>query len=255
MIIKVKKTNIKPRNITITKTFSNADFDNKTEFKVPYNLVVNGKDHYVYLITNQKDLLTLKTLMRFNNTLPSLGLKMKTGLTVDFRHKDALRNNPCERAVPLFYANHITYGKVQFPIGKNNEYIVTNRQSLLQKNTNYLFVKRFTAKEEKRRLQCAIYLAQKYPNFKQISTQNKLNFICGVKELSACIVYGLYVLFNSTLYDCYYRILNGSTQVNATEINSMPMPSLSTIEALGRALIKCKDLSSASCDKILEKYL
>ena len=42
-----------------------------------------------------------------------------------------------------------------------------------------------------------------------------------MRDLSECVVYGLYVLFNSTLYDCYYRILNGSTQVNSTEVNSI----------------------------------
>ena len=82
-------------------------------------------------------------------------------------------------------------------------------------NKNYLFVKRFTAKEEHRRLQCGVYLAKDFPQYKKISTQNKINFIDGVMtELSECLVYGLYVLFNSTLYDKYYRILNGSTRVN-----------------------------------------
>ena len=85
-----------------------------------------------------------------------------------------------------------------------------------------MFVKRFTAKEEHRRLQCGVYLARKHPEYTEISTQNKINFISGLRELSECVVYGLYVLFNSTLYDSYYRILNGSTQVNSTEINSMP---------------------------------
>lgn len=127
-------------------------------------------------------------------------------------------------AVPLFYSQHIQDGKVVFPAGKEHEYIVTEQRGLLQENTNYLFVKRFTAKEEHRRLQCGVYLARKHPEYTEISTQNKINFISGLRELSECVVYGLYVLFNSTLYDSYYRILNGSTQVNSTEINSMPVP-------------------------------
>ena len=129
-------------------------------------------------------------------------------------------------AVPLFYSQHIQDGKVVFPAGKEHEYIVTEQRGLLQENTNYLFVKRFTAKEEHRRLQCGVYLARKHPEYTEISTQNKINFISGLRELSECVVYGLYVLFNSTLYDSYYRILNGSTQVNSTEINSMPVPPL-----------------------------
>ncbi len=120
---------------------------------------------------------------------------------------------------------------------------------------NYLFVKRFTAKEEHRRLQCGVYLARKNPEYTEISTQNKLNFICGLQDLSECVVYGLYVLFNSTLYDGYYRILNGSTQVNSTEVNSMPVPPLNVIESMGKKLIKSKDMSEKMCDKILRSFV
>ena len=125
----------------------------------------------------------------------------------------------------------------------------------MQENSNYLFVKRFTAKEERRRLQCGVYLARRHPEYTQISTQNKINFISGWRELSECVVYGLYVLFNSTIYDCYYRILNGSTQVNSTEINAMPVPPMSIIETMGKELIRSRDMSETECDRILESYI
>lgn len=73
--------------------------------------------------------------------------------------------------------------------------------------------------------------------------------------MSECVVYGLYVLFNSTLYDCYYRILNGSTQVNSTEINSMPIPPIDIIEIMGKKLIKAHNMSETICDSILRGYL
>ena len=76
-----------------------------------------------------------------------------------------------------------------------------------------------------------------------------------MKELSECVVYGLYVLFNSTAYDIYYRVLNGSTQVNSTEVNSMPMPPMNLIEEMGRKLITARDMSEAACDRILRSYL
>ena len=69
--------------------------------------------------------------------------------------------------------------------------------------------------------------------------------------MSECLVYGLYVLFNSTLYDEYYRILNGSTQVNSTEINSMPVPDVECIQEMGRKLMKTKDLSEKNIGGIL----
>ena len=255
IIIKVKKTAIKPETITITSTDNSDDFSNVRTMIVPYNTVVSGSESYVYLVTDEEEASTLNRLNRLQDTLPSLGLRMKTGLTVDFRNWDVLRDSNEDGTVPLFYAQHIQEGKVVFPVGKEHEYIKTGQPGLLQSNTNYLFVKRFTSKEEHRRLQCGVYLADQYPGYSMISTQNKINFISGLKDLSKQIVYGLYVLFNSTIYDCYYRILNGSTQVNSTEINSMPVPPMSTIEAMGEELLKHNDMSEYTCDKILRSYI
>lgn len=255
MVIKVQKTAVVPQYVTITSSDTSRDFDSLTTLQIPYDLVVAGKEKYVYLVTNTEELIVLKKMHQWHDTLPSLGLKMKTGLTVDFRNRDVLRDNPEKGAIPLFYSQHIRDGIVQFPIHRKNEYIVTDQTGLQQINKNYLFVKRFTAKEEKRRLQCGIYLSKRFPEYQQISTQNKINFIDGItSELSECVVYGLYVLFNSTLYDMYYRILNGSTQVNSTEINAMPMPDLKTIQQMGNYLMKSMDLSETNCNMILEEY-
>ncbi len=255
IIIKVKKTNQTPEEVTITSSQSNKDFDNLTSLTVPYSLVVSGNDYYVYLVTDEKEVSVLERLHRFDKTLPDIGLKMKTGLTVDFRNREILRDDEEEGAIPLFYSQHIKQGEVQFPIQKEHEYVVTDQKGLMQDNRNYLFVKRFTAKEERRRLQCGVYLSKKYPQYKKISTQNKINFVDGIiTEMSECLVYGLYVIFNSTLYDEYYRILNGSTQVNSTEVNAMPIPNLESIQEMGRALMKSKDMSENNCNMILEEY-
>lgn len=254
MIIKFKKTQEKQQTVTVTTTQSNADFSQKTIFEAPYSTVV-GANSYVYLVTSADEVAILDSLNRWKNTLPSIGLKMKTGLTVDFRNRESLRTKVEKGAVPLFYSEHIKDGKVVFPVGKEYEYLVTEQQALLQSNKNYLFVKRFTAKEEHRRLQCGVYLARKYPQYSKISTQNKINFIDGIRDISEHIVYGLYVIFNSTLYDCYYRILNGSTQVNSTEINSMPVPSIDIIEAMGKRLIMAHNMSETICNNILKDYI
>lgn len=255
MIIKVQKTNQKPDTLTITSSKSNYDFGEITSLTVPYDLVVSGFDHYVYLVTDEQEVQVLKRLRKFDKTLPAIGVRMKTGLTVDFRNRDILRDQEEEGAIPLFYPQHIKEGKVEFPIQKEHEYVVTEQKGLMQENKNYLFVKRFTAKEEHRRLQCGVYLAKRFPQYAKISTQNKINFVDGVlTEMSECLVYGLYVIFNSTLYDEYYRILNGSTQVNSTEINAMPVPDLESIKEMGRKLIQSEDYSEASCNLILEAY-
>ena len=176
---------------------------------------------------------------------------MRTGLIVDFRSRDVLRDEEENGTYPLFFSQHIKDGRVSWPIGKEGEYILTNRLAYLQENTDYIFVKRFTAKEDKRRLQCGIYLTAEHKPYKYISTQNKINYIkCDSPE----IAFGLFAILNSTLYDNYYRILNGSTQVNSTEINIMPIPSRSTIQQMGIELIG-QELTEQNCNKIIDKWI
>jgi adenine-specific DNA-methyltransferase len=249
MIVKIKKTTVSPHSINITSS-TTSEFKDIRSFSAPYETVVS-KNHFVYLVTNEDDANILRTINNFTNTLPETNLKMRTGIIVDFRTREVLRNKIEDGAYPLLYSQHIKDGKVVWPLGKEGEVIKTDKKSYLQENGDFLIVKRFTSKEEPRRLQCGIYLKKEYDKFKYISTQNKVNFI---KCDSPCITYGLYVLLNSTLYDCYYRILNGSTQVNSTEINQMPIPERQVIEKMGRELMD-QELSVANCDKILSKWI
>lgn len=249
IIIKLKKQRSKPTTIRMT-TSSTSDFSDVKAFDAPYNAVV-AKNRYVFLVTNKEQANVLEKVNKMPATLPAINMPMKTGLIVDFRTREVLRNEMEEGCYPLLYSQHIKDGRVVWPQGKEGECILTDRKAFLQKNDNYLLVKRFTAKEEKRRLQCGIYLKQRYPQYEYISTQNKVNFIqCD----SPCVTYGLFVLLNSTLYDAYYRILNGSTQVNSTEINSMPVPERSVIEEMGRALMH-KELTETNCNQIIEQWI
>lgn len=249
IIVKVKKTTEKPKNISIT-TSSTSDFSDLKQFSAPYNTVI-PKNQFVYLVTDKKDAEVLERVNKLPNTLPDIQMKMQTGIIVDFRTREVLRDKMEDGAFPLLYSQHIKDGRVIWPLGKEGEVIKTDRASFLQENSDFLLVKRFTAKEEKRRLQCGIYLKQRYNQFAYISTQNKVNF---VKCDSPCITYGLYVLLNSTLYDTYYRILNGSTQVNSTEVNQMPIPKREVIEAMGRELMH-NDLTEANCNKIIDRWI
>lgn len=249
VIIKVKKTTVKPAYINIT-TSSTSKFSDLIKFQASYDTVV-ARNQFVYLVTNDNDAAILSMINRFDKTLLEINLRMQTGLIVDFRTREVLRNQLEEDSYPLLYSQHIKNGRVVWPLGKEGEVIKTDRRAFLQENSDFLMVKRFTSKEEERRLQCGIYLKQRFPQFQYISTQNKINFI---KCDSTCIAYGLFVLLNSSFYDKYYRILNGSTQVNSTEINQMPVPDRGLIENMGRDLMH-KELSVANCNEIFTKWI
>lgn len=256
MIIKIRKSSVRPQNVLITSSNSNNDFNEITKLKVPYDSVVSGKDLYVFLPTTNEDVETISLINKYSKTLPDIGLRMRTGIVVDFRQWDELRENAGEGIVPLFYSQHIRNGRVHHkPSGKQFDWIVTDKAGLIQKNKNYVFCKRFTAKEEKRRLQCGVYLAEDFPQYEYIGTQNKINYVDSIDgtPLSKEIVFGVYVILNSTLFDKYYRILNGSTQVNSTEINSIPVPDLDDIARLGKSIMEVSDLSTEACDALLSE--
>ncbi|MBR1516631.1 MAG: Eco57I restriction-modification methylase domain-containing protein [Bacteroidales bacterium] len=249
MIVKVKKTRKTPRFVKMSSS-ETSDFTNIKYYDVDYNTIV-APNRFVFLVTSQEEAEILSRVNSQSCTLESDDLRMRTGLIVDFRSREVLRDSDEDGSFPLFYSHHIKNGRVQWPAGRSSEYILTNKSGYLQENANYLFVKRFTSKEEKRRLQCGIYLKSDYSEYKYISTQNKINYIkCDSPEL----VYGLYVLLNSTLYDSYYRLLNGSTQVNSTEINLMPVPSKESIRQMGCELIGM-ELTEQNCDNIVNRWI
>lgn len=249
MIIKVKKTREKPQYVKMS-TSETSDFADIKYYDVDYNTIV-APNRFVFLVTSPEEAKILSRVNSQSNTLESDDLRMRTGLIVDFRTREVLRDNDENGSYPLFYSHHIKNGRVLWPVGREAEYIVTDKLGYLQENTDYLFVKRFTSKEEKRRLQCGIYLKADHSQYKYISTQNKINYIkCDTPEMA----YGLFVLLNSTLYDAYYRILNGSTQVNSTEINLIPVPSKEAICEMGRELIGM-ELTEQNCDNIVDRWI
>lgn len=256
MIIKFKKTKKIQTELKISSS-SSAQFNDIYENSVNYNLAVNGENKYLFLPIEEYQTHVLEILHQFNNNLIDFGIKLKTGVTVDFRNRNLLREFETAETIPLIYSSNFVNGMVNFPINHEKfQYLVPEHKSLAQENKDYLMLKRFSSKEEKRRLQPAIYISDTV-NSEKISTDNKINFIERIDKqpIDREILYGLYVLFSSTVYDDYYRILNGSTQVNATEINNMPVPSFEQIRELGTAIIKQKDISTLVADNVLNNFL
>ena len=258
IIVKVKKTKKEPAFVTLTSSLGNEDFATLEKLTIPYKTIVSDIDqeHYVYIPTSDEELYAIQKINRYKETFPEIGLKMRTGIVVDFRQESDLRYQEEEHTVPLFYSQHIRNGRVNHkPFGKNKEWIIDSKPGLIQKNRNYVFCKRFTAKEEHRRLQCGVYLTEDFPQYEFIGTQNKINFVERIDglDLNKETTFGIYALLNSTLFDVYYRILNGNTQVNSTEINRIPVPPLHQIEKMGQYLIQKNDLSTECCDQILEE--
>src|SRR5208283_5717879 len=103
----------------------------------------------------------------------------------------------------------------QFPPknGKPMHILVSEGSNrLLLPAKRYVLLKRFTAKEERRRLVAGIVEAEdSYSPF--LGLENHLNYIYRRRdELSKEEALGLAAFFNSSLVDRYFRAISGNTQ-------------------------------------------
>ena len=130
----------------------------------------------------------------------------------------------------------------EWPVAKKQHpvYIIdteaSRQRKLLIESKNYVLLKRFSSKEEKRRLTAACLLRSEFGT-EWIGVENHLNYVFHAeRELSVDEVFGIAAVFNSSFVDSYFRILRGNTQVNATEIRNMHFPSLEIITQIGKEI-------------------
>ncbi len=258
IITKAIKTVERQDFITITES-ENLSISNYYEHRVPYSGIINcSNDNYFMMIpTNNEDLRTMELMNSWNETLISLGYRLKTGPVVDFRSTEFLKENEDRNTVPLFWAYNFNCQRIVYPIHKEDkpQFILNNdiSKKLLVENRDYILLKRFTSKEEKRRVQSILYFSKDF-DCDLIGIENHLNYI--VKENGDFTneeLYGLFATLNTSFIDRYYRILNGSTQVNATEMNSLPMPNKNQIIEIGKLAIIEPVLNVEICDNIILK--
>lgn len=175
-------------------------------------------------------------------TVESVGLCPSTGKVVDFRSRDYItKDKPAERlSVPLIYVGNFPHGTLEHPLsfGKGQWFCLDDEWAEKQvcQPGSYVLVKRFSAKEERRRV-VAYPLVVDRP----VALENHSSFLHQgrprkvIPLRSAGLAYGLAMWLNSTFIDEWFRGVSGSTQVNAGDIKKMPCPSLDELEGLGQA--------------------
>lgn len=172
------------------------------------------------------------------SSLRSLGLDVSTGPVVPFRATEIVAESgrvPATHA-PLLWMNHVHAMQATWPLDRHKpEYIGrVGAKTLLVPNRNYVLLRRFSTKEETRRLTAAPWIAAGFA-VPDLGLENHLNYIYRLDGvLSDDEAWGLAALFNSRLLDTWFRVVNGNTQVNATELRAMPLPAHHLIVALGQ---------------------
>lgn len=221
---------------------------------IDYNVIVRTEDKNIMLIKSEDEWEIYNYVSTQSATLSSLGLKMKTGLTLESRYPELMRDRYEEGTLPLITPSCIKDGRINFPVpNRHNQFVIPRIPSLMQKNKNMLFIKRVPAKSDGRRFICGLYLASHFPKIKYISTNNKLNYLDyeDGREMDAKMLYGVYAVLSSILYERYCAMITNSTQINAKDYTDLPMPSEETLRAIGAKLAQVNDLSLKSCDLIV----
>lgn len=207
----------------------------------PLSAILSERDPEgtIRLPTTKRDLEAIDVFDGFADTFASLGLCISTGPVVDFRAREKLTDHANGKPVaPLLWMHNVKANGIVYPLAKRGRarFIFDDEttDALLVPDRHYVITKRFSAKEEKRRLVAGL-LVKGQLGSARIGLENHLNFIYARKgELDLDLARGLAAWFNSEIVDRYFRILNGNTQVNATEIRTMPTPPLSFLRKLGR---------------------
>lgn len=200
------------------------------------------------LHTEDKDRLSL---MRF--ALSEIGVEVSTGPVVDFRLREYLRSMPGYGTVPLLYPGHFQGSKPEWPkpdLKKPNAIKRTSEtEKWLYPNGCYCVVRRFSSKEERRRIVASVVHPSDFPDVAKLGFENHLNvFHQERRGLPDALAYGLAAFLNSTSADTSFRRFSGHTQVNATDLRILKYPSKETLTALGRWAMQSGEITEPEID-------
>jgi adenine-specific DNA-methyltransferase len=257
----VMKTRRAPQSTSITLSTSLGATEPRTTRTVPATEVLRPDDPHAFvrLPMNEWDTLVVETVANLPASLANLGLAVSTGRVVDFRTRPNLRQDPGSGTVPLIYPGHFQHGRIAWPSPGSKKpnalHHDDSTSALMLPNETYVLVKRFSAKEERRRVVAAVSGPPEIPG-PHVAFENHLNVFHreqhGLPEALAC---GLAGFLNSTLIDDYVRTFSGHTQINATDLRQLRYPTVEELVRLGEALDATSPQDQAAHDAIVADHV
>lgn len=225
--------------VTVT-TSTDDSFSDLTTHEHPFDRIVfpDDPERFIHVpTTTEKSAIELLPAVRYS--LADIGVKVSTGPVVDFRLKEHLRGMPEPGTVPLIYPGHLSMTGTVWPVPglKKPNAIMRNEQTekWLYPNGFYCVVRRFSSKEEKRRVVASIVDPAVFGDHSVLGFENHMNLFHENKRgLSEALARGLVVFLNTTAVDEHFRRFNGHTQVNATDLKLMKYPSRDNLTELGK---------------------
>jgi adenine-specific DNA-methyltransferase len=234
-------------------TSADDTFTDLTTHKYSFDQIVlpDDSERFIRVPLSPESTIELAPILRY--ALADLGINVSTGPVIDFRLKEHLRNLPEAGAVPLLYPCHFSGIGTKWPVtgGKKPNAILCNSdtEKWLYPIGFYCVVRRFTAKEERRRIVASVVDPSVLNNASMLGIENHLNFFHENKGgLPQALAHGLAVFLNSTTIDEYYRCFSGHTQVNATDLKLMKYPNRDSLVEIGKWAMQQGELTQTMID-------
>ena len=224
----------------------------------PFDRIVSpdNPERFIHVpISTEMNAIELSEVVRYS--LADIGIMVSTGPVVDFRLKDHLRDMPEPGTVPLLYPGHFSAQRIVWPkTGKKKPNAIhrnADTERWLYPTGYYCVVRRFSSKEENRRIVASVVQTGDFAGAEMLGFENHLNvFHVGKRGLPEALAHGLAVFLNTTAVDENFRRFNGHTQVNATDLKLMRYPSREALITLGEWAMNCFERTQAMTDKKLE---
>ena len=244
--------------VTIT-TSTDDSFEDIATNEHPFERIVFPDDsgRFIHVpTTTEKSTIELSPAVRYS--LADLGIKVSTGPVVDFRLKEHLRDMPEDGTVPLIYPGHLSITGTVWPVPglKKPNAILRNdaTEKWLYPNGFYCVVRRFSSKEEKRRVVASVVDPSVFGDHTVLGFENHMNLFHENKQgLPEMLTRGLAVFLNTTAVDESFRRFNGHTQVNATDLKLMKYPSREALTQLGKWAKQHSEITQEMIDEQLGK--
>ncbi len=246
-------------DVTIT-TSTDGKFTDIETHRYPFNRIVppGNPENFIHIPTSPElGIIERTSLIQYS--LKDIGVEVSTGPVVDFRLKEHLCDTPQANTVPLLYPGHFKGHTSNWPNPTLNKpdaiYRNADTEKWLYPNGYYSIVRRFSSKEEDRRIVASVICPNNFPNAEVLGFENHLNVFHEKKHgLSEALAYGLTTFLNSAAIDDYFRRFNGHTQVNATDLRLIPYPSRKNLIVLGKWAMSCRWPVQANIDEQLKLF-
>lgn len=230
---------------TVSIGVGNGDTASRATRNVEYDRVVwpCDKDYIIRIVPSEAEQRISDWMKAQPEQLHELGVSVSTGRVVDFRADDLLRRERAEGALPLIYPVHLRGGLVKWPadVSKPNWIAAAAEQRhLLVPTSTYVLVKRFTSKEERRRVVASVLEPDCFAEYPFLGFENHLNYFHAKGAgMEPNLAYGLAAYLNTTNVDRFFRQFSGHTQVNAGDLRMLRYPSIEALRIAGKQAREC----------------